>query len=178
MIKISRNIYAYLSMHAQLIAAMPLLWLLLTWLDGSTIASREEDLVKTELKRNRAIKMQKNLLEGFRSNNPSGRAEEGNDTLVSIGGGSVKLDLPVLKDHMNPQCHQVTVPALLHRASTPGLAWWSRASNWSLRTWACGCRTRTRWCCRECQVSSQTRWCCRECQVSSQTGRQNKKMPC
>ena len=165
-------------MHAQLIAAMPLLWLLLTWLDGSTIASREEDLVKTELKRNRAIKMQKNLLEGFRSNNPSGRAEEGNDTLVSIGGGSVKLDLPVFKDHMKPQCHQVTVPALLHRASTPGLAWWSRASNWSLRTWACGCRTRTRWCCRECQVSSQTRWCCRECQVSSQTGRQNKKMPC
>lgn len=71
-------------MHAQLIAAMPLLWLLLTWLDGSTIASREEDLVKTELKRNRAIKMQKNLLEGFRNNNTSGRVEEGNDTLVSM----------------------------------------------------------------------------------------------
>ena len=82
-------------MHAQLIAAMPLLWLLLTWLDGSTIASREEDLVKTELKRNRAIKMQKNLLEGFRSNNPSGRVEEGNDTLVSTGGGIAKLDFSV-----------------------------------------------------------------------------------
>lgn len=57
---------------SQIIVAMPLLWFLHTWLDNSVSASYEE-VLKTELKRTRTIKIQKHLFQGFKSmSNPSG----------------------------------------------------------------------------------------------------------
>ena len=46
--------------------AMPLLWLLHNWLDNSVSASNEE-VLKTDLKRTRTIKIQKHLFQGFKS---------------------------------------------------------------------------------------------------------------
>lgn len=136
---------------------MPILWLLLVWLDSSTTASYEE-IAKTDMKRNRAVKMQKHLLQGFRSQGTSlGRPEEGNSALtVSTEIGVEGPSLSNISYHGVYSSDWMTLSGcgLAHnRASFLVLVSWSPAFSLSFRTWACGCKTRTRLSCRECQVS-------------------------